>query len=374
MNKSLCVPYRISINCIENLSNEIFYEIFDYLDGYDIYQGFSNLNIRFENVIVSSSLLLKIQFSSQSNSSIEYRSKQFIHSKRHRIISFRFNDQLVLEKFLRLYPIDLSLNHLESINVKQTSTFKFVVLLFYLRSLPRLFSLTAFLDRCDNDLGDIYQMVFRLPFLKYLKFEISDYKSAGLTISRATSEEHTSIEYLSFYHYLTLNQLIDLLSYTPRLTNLYNYSIMKSGEIFQSEILMRLTSLVHLNICIHHLTFDEFQSFIIKFSSQLRVLSLTVFYQDKNYLDADRWERFIVVNIPYLTRFVLSYSENIDKNFKITPYYALINGFISTFWIEKQWIFRVLIESDNINFFVCPYSYVLITVYINESIRGVSII
>jgi hypothetical protein len=47
---------------IENLSNEFFYEIFDYLDGCDIYEGFSNLNSRFQRLFNSSSLLFKIKF------------------------------------------------------------------------------------------------------------------------------------------------------------------------------------------------------------------------------------------------------------------------------------------------------------------------
>ncbi len=37
----------------ENLSNELFYEIFDYLDGYDIYKSFSNLNSHFNNLLNS---------------------------------------------------------------------------------------------------------------------------------------------------------------------------------------------------------------------------------------------------------------------------------------------------------------------------------
>ena len=51
-----------SIASIENLSNEIFYEIFDYFDGCDIYQAFSNLNYRFQQLIHSPSLLFKIEF------------------------------------------------------------------------------------------------------------------------------------------------------------------------------------------------------------------------------------------------------------------------------------------------------------------------
>ncbi len=52
-----------SISCLENLSNELFYEIFDYLDGCDIYNAFSNLNIHFQNLIFCSSFPIKIDLS-----------------------------------------------------------------------------------------------------------------------------------------------------------------------------------------------------------------------------------------------------------------------------------------------------------------------
>ena len=49
-----------SVTSIENFSDELFYEIFDYLDSYNIYEGFSNLNSRFQQLLNSSSLLFKI--------------------------------------------------------------------------------------------------------------------------------------------------------------------------------------------------------------------------------------------------------------------------------------------------------------------------
>ncbi len=48
------------ITSIENLSNELFYEIFEYLDGLDIYIAFSNLNYRFQQLVTSSSIRFKI--------------------------------------------------------------------------------------------------------------------------------------------------------------------------------------------------------------------------------------------------------------------------------------------------------------------------
>ena len=53
----MCV-HLIVCSFIENFSNEIFYEIFDYLDGYDIYKAFSNLNNRFENLLINPFIVL----------------------------------------------------------------------------------------------------------------------------------------------------------------------------------------------------------------------------------------------------------------------------------------------------------------------------
>ncbi|CAF4438372.1 unnamed protein product, partial [Adineta steineri] len=50
-----------SANYIENMSNEFFFEIFDYLDGCEIYEAFSNLNSRFQQLLHCSTLLYKIK-------------------------------------------------------------------------------------------------------------------------------------------------------------------------------------------------------------------------------------------------------------------------------------------------------------------------
>ena len=50
-----------SITCLEDLSNEMFYEIFDYLEGGDLYQAFSNLNYCFHQLLHSPSLRWKIE-------------------------------------------------------------------------------------------------------------------------------------------------------------------------------------------------------------------------------------------------------------------------------------------------------------------------
>ncbi len=52
---------NLSINCIENFPNEVFYEIFDYLSASEIYIAFTYLNYRFQQLLINSSVLYKIK-------------------------------------------------------------------------------------------------------------------------------------------------------------------------------------------------------------------------------------------------------------------------------------------------------------------------
>jgi hypothetical protein len=78
---------------------------------------------------------------------------------------------------------------------------------------------------------------------------------------------------------------------------------------------MKLNNLVHLTISIHHLTFDEFEQFLVKLSSQLRILSVTIKYSDKYYLNGVRWEHLISQHIPYLNKFIFCYTDIIDNDY-----------------------------------------------------------
>ncbi|CAF4101967.1 unnamed protein product, partial [Adineta steineri] len=253
------------INHIENLSNEIFYEIFDYLDGCDIYHSFSNLNIRFQDLITHSTFYLKVQFSSESQSNLTIKD--------------------------------------QSIIFKHISTFQFVDLHFYLKTLPRLSSLQIFFDSCEDDIGDIYQLIFQLPFLKYLRVEIDDFEVSDLTLPMAAIEQYTSIEFFISFHYLTLNQFFHLLSYTPRLTHLYCFNILDFELTNSTEIFPKLNNLVLFNFCTYDLSCDLCQSLFSKLPLQLKILSVTVSDRDISYLDANRWEELIRKNMPNLERF-----------------------------------------------------------------------
>ena len=50
----------MSISLFEDFSNEFFYEIFDYLNGCEIYEAFSDLNTRFQQLLDDPSFRYKI--------------------------------------------------------------------------------------------------------------------------------------------------------------------------------------------------------------------------------------------------------------------------------------------------------------------------
>ncbi|CAF4129935.1 unnamed protein product, partial [Adineta steineri] len=147
------------ITCIEELPNELFYEIFEYLDGCDIYKAFSKLNARFHHLINNSPIPLKIQVAfkseSESESELKYYCKNVNLPSRNRIVSLYLFKEFFIDEFFRYCIIDASFISLEFIDLIDISSAKLLVLLSYLKSLPRLFSLSAHVDKQELVQSDI---------------------------------------------------------------------------------------------------------------------------------------------------------------------------------------------------------------------------
>ncbi|CAF4142364.1 unnamed protein product, partial [Adineta steineri] len=108
----------ISITSMENLSNEIFYEIFEYLDGCHIYEAFSNLNNHFNELLNSPSLLFKIRIYLLYDESYKDLYKQLILINKDKIISFDLCLSLEnTDEFLSSYSIDSLFTRLESLSL-----------------------------------------------------------------------------------------------------------------------------------------------------------------------------------------------------------------------------------------------------------------
>ena len=80
-----------SITYFEDLSNDLFYEIFDYLDNYNIYQSFYGLNKRLKHLLLKSTYPIEINLSSISKLNFFKYYNQIIYPNKHRIKSFLAN-------------------------------------------------------------------------------------------------------------------------------------------------------------------------------------------------------------------------------------------------------------------------------------------
>jgi len=340
---------------IENLSNELFYEIFDYLNGLDIYRSFYQLNHRFNELLIQSSILYKIKLSSDSTLDL-FQSTSVLDSK---ISSLSCSHDVPVNKIF----INRSFPNLQSIHLKEISEFNLSISLFYFKSLPCLRSLKICLDYFTSDLGDLYQIIFQFPHLKHLSMDINDNADDDpiITMIQATQNQYSSIEHLKINHYIDISQLTILLSYTPRLSRLCCLNIIESNDEIEQNISRTLVNLVELSISFCELKFDQFTKFLVQFCSNLKSIHFTAYAEDKDYLNAIRWEQLISKNLTCLDQFHFHYTELYYDDFEVTAKHELLKGFASPFWKERQWSLSLSVIEYEIIYRITPlkYSFIL---------------
>ena len=79
------VLFRNDTTCFEDLSNEILYDIFEYIGIYDVYQVFLNVNQRFQGLLIDSSVPIQIIVTNLSIPNVEVYYKNFLLPNKHRI-------------------------------------------------------------------------------------------------------------------------------------------------------------------------------------------------------------------------------------------------------------------------------------------------
>lgn len=319
----------------EDLSNELFYEIFDFLDGGCIIEIFSNLNTRFNKLIVHSSLPLKLNFSLLSKTTFQYQCNSILIPNIHRITSLRFSHHLIIDHFFTECRIDSSFIRLQTLALYNSKSDDLIPIINSLATLPRLCSLTITTIERVRSPNDVYCSILRLPYLNYCKL------SFGLLDPHYDFPLHSSecspIENLIINEKCYLDRLNDFLLHMPNLKHLScEISTLNTAQVHLSVISLNLISIC---LKLENTSFDEFQWLISGFSHQLRVLRLSTEH-DLEFLNADRWQQFILGQMPYLNRFDLQHQLVIDESIEgYQMYHSLINKFRSSFWTDRNWFF-----------------------------------
>jgi len=240
--------------------------------------------------------------------------------------------------------------------LKNITSAMLVSLLKDLICLPHLTSLAIDIIDDSELLSDIYQLIFRLPALKYTKISIPADEQIEL-LPLSTNSTGSTLEHLDINYPCTLDEMTAILSYTPRLIRLRCTELSELNSDIKRETSIILPNLTHIVIQECHMSFDEFEIFIKKISSQLQVLRINTF-EDEIYIDPDRWKRLILQHIPNLRKFYFSHHEDNINAFHSKRYHALLNRFTSSFWIKRQWIFEYQIDYSQTIYSIRPYRYI----------------
>ncbi|CAF1294747.1 unnamed protein product [Adineta ricciae] len=340
----------MTIHCMEDLSNELFFDIFDYLDGCDVINAFFYLNVRFRHLILTLPLLFKIKLCPEEKSNVNGTRKQVIVPYKHRILSLYLADSLIINRFFTIYPISSAFERLESLNLQLIRKDQ-LVLLETLSILTRLFRLIIHFTDDTMDLSDIYGFIGNLPVLEYNKISILFAKFVSFS-SNIIKKQSTSIKQLVIDYNCTTEDLSHTLAHTPQLHRLYLKKTLNSSQhIVSSPTLSNLTHL-HINKCDMH--FDQFKLLIEEISSQLQVLKLFTL-DHSSYLDANHWEQIISHHMTKLQKFYFQHRESSDNNHQPKPHHQLINQFTSSFWTDRQWIFDITINNLDFIYSIQPY-------------------
>ncbi|CAF4004725.1 unnamed protein product [Adineta steineri] len=347
----------MSITTIEHFSNEIFYEIFEYFDAYVIFNGFSNLNNRFQLLLNSSLTRLKLDDDRfQPKELFLNNYKEVLHYHHHQIISIHSYGENTA-KIISIIKSNLSLfQSLQSLNLYPIKSNILSSLIHQLASLPNLYSLAIDLWAKEQNHTNIYQLMFNLPKLKYLKYGSFDSLDFNIVLSLpiATDQQKTSIEYFIMDHGCSIKDLFTLLSYTPQIRYLKfsNPIDMNNLNIIEP---IKLINLTKLSIEIYEMTFDEFEILIKKMKLNLKILSLDIKDEDMSYLNAKRWEYFLQENFSKLEKFYFKKMVHFSENYTTPMYLGEQNEFSSTFWIERRWIFKVENDFEHLIYSIQPY-------------------
>jgi len=185
------------------------------------------------------------------------------------------------------------------------------------------------------------------------------------------NKQQSTIEYLSIGHFCTFKELFILFSDTPELRRLKFLLMNEFDRSIQTMLPITLSNLTYMSIEIFDAKFNCFEIFVRKIYSKLKFLRIIISSHDIDLFNASRWEQLILQSFTELEQFYLRYYEITDSQSQFPIYYGGQNQFISSFWIERQWIFQVKIDGKSIHYSVHPYRYIK-KIFLNEIVYVVS--
>jgi hypothetical protein len=326
---------RYSVTSFEDFPNEVIYEMFEYLDASHIYQGFSNLNIRFQNLFKYLNVRIKINYSIFSKSTFQNYYTDFIRPIKHRIKTLHVSDPITIEYIFPITENIIIYSQLQTLFLDNIESEYLENLLNRLTVLSNLSSLTIHVGRGTNKIN-IYNLIFQLPVLKYCELSFEDNTPLGpLPISTNIS---SPIEHLLIKDNYDLNEVDALLSYVPQLHRLSITTRYESFKFKPILILILLKNLAKISFTMNRLPLNDIEQFIKKHYHQIKLLHLSTNYTEINY-GIDISERLILPYLPQLKTFQFQDASKIFCNYTNEIYQCLLKHCGFQGWDIRQRFF-----------------------------------
>ncbi|CAF1504795.1 unnamed protein product [Rotaria sordida] len=317
------------ISSIESFSNEILFEIFEYLSPYELFQSFINLNYRINNIVHS--YPLHLDFSLISRLEFDYIC---LNLQPKQVISLILSDEIIprqIKLFKEYFPLfQYEFIHLQSI---------ILIEIFY-------------------DTIILPESVKYLEIRKYDAYKNVDYNFKPLIKQQAKFLTHLKIHRIDILksintQFPVLTHLIIDGGFAPDIDRCIESTNFNS--IFQclgssiTHLYLFIDNEKGLNInlqlfshCLTHLTLHFYEELVVSFESikqcvinlyQLKRLTLQASGKyDLN--DGNQWKDFILKTniIKFNFKFQISnYNLKVNEDISI-----LLESFHSSFWIEQK--------------------------------------
>lgn len=350
------------INRLENLSNEVFYEIFDYLDGYDMLMAFSNLNRRFQTLTNHSSIPFKGISDRSTSMSMKSFCDEIIRPNQNRLFSLYLNPMSEWDAscLFDFFNFDASFARLECLILGQVSIAPLLMICSQLKLLPRLYSLKVNVTE-EQELSPrfdlVYYAVFSLPVLKSFSITaqnnglIETLVIVSLT-TRHIDQKSSSIKDLTIEHSVTGENLLSLLEYLPEIRHLKCHHLTLFNRIDPRFNEINFSHLKQISIGICSLGFYRFERLMQTIGQTVEILQIERCYMN-GYLRAAQWKPLIENYLPRLKVFDMKYQRY--RRFQIALRSDLIIAFTSQFWIEHGWFTSVQYNGSLMKFHIHPY-------------------
>jgi hypothetical protein len=339
------------MNQLEFLANELFLNLFEYLNDVDLIRGFYGLKFRFNNLLYSHLRNYHFDFRSIYKKDFDFICQQYLPSVIHRIQSLHLSDNddtpQQFDLFLLSSPSFQQFIHLQSLSL---SNIRYIYSINKLiTQLPNLIHLNISACFLNYDLTNnihLVNTIWSLPKLNHCKLEN--------VICYETLLSAPTIVSLSLQHLIinnnscNLTELVRLFEYTPCL----EYLAISIWDLYSTEELCNdLHSLKKFK-----LSFQGSSHVMMNLLKTMPNLCCLTIQTQRIMFDGYQWEEIIEQYLPKLKRFrfLMQFSlsqEKIDQ---------LLQSFQTNFWISKhRWFVQCHLnpsdENKLISLYTIPY-------------------